>query len=209
MANLSQDDRTVIGEHPLDDFLDHLRDLLRKAEQSYGPSSTSHNGAGDTRDQEPSKAVSRLLSILQGHDVAFTLRSKTGAGVLAAELSTLFRRVRNGDFNYQQYRTLSLLVINLASDFDIWNAVFDLIRSISRINPPTSIPLQLPCSLACHVDFLHVITEFLELFREIIPHYGHGVDRFFQPRPIIRTSFGLESRTDCQSGRVARPKEHV
>jgi hypothetical protein len=119
MANLSQDDRTVIAKHPLDDCLDPLRDSLRKAEQSYGPSSTSGNGAGDTRDQGPSKAVSRLLYILQGHDVALTLRSKTGAGDLASELSTLFRRVRNGDLNYQQYRLLSLLVINKASDLDI------------------------------------------------------------------------------------------
>jgi hypothetical protein len=68
---------------------------------------------------------------------------------------------------------------------------------------------QLTGSLASYVDFLHIITEFLELFWEIIPHYGHGIDRFFQPRCIVRTSFGLESRTDCQSGRVARPKEHV
>jgi hypothetical protein len=130
MANLSQDDRAVITKYPLDDCLDPLRDSLRKAEQSYGPSSTFDNGAGDTRDQGPLKAVSRLLSILQGHDVALTLRSKTGTGDLASELSTLFR----------QHRPLSLLVIKNASDLDIWNAIVDPIKSISRITPPTSIP---------------------------------------------------------------------
>jgi hypothetical protein len=65
MANLSQDDRTIITEYPLDDYLDSLRDSLRKAEQSYEPSSTSGNSAGDTRDQGPSKAVSRLLYIIR------------------------------------------------------------------------------------------------------------------------------------------------
>lgn len=125
----------------MNDCLDRLRDSLRrairdpfrKAKQSYGPSSTSDNGAGDTRDQGPLKAVSRLLSILQAHDVALTLRSKTGAGDLASELSNPFRRVRNGDFNYQQYCPLSLLVIKNASDLDIWDAVFSLIKSISQI----------------------------------------------------------------------------
>ncbi|ERF73796.1 hypothetical protein EPUS_05500 [Endocarpon pusillum Z07020] len=128
MANLSQDDRDIIKKHPLDDCLDHLRDSLRKAEQSY-------DGAGDTPDQGRLKVVSRLLYTLQGHDVALTLCSKTGAGDLASELSTLFRRVRNGDFNYQQYRALSLLIIKEASDFGVWNAVFDLIRFTSQIAP--------------------------------------------------------------------------
>ncbi len=93
MANLSQDDRAVITKHPLDDSLDPLRDSLRKAELSYGPSSVSYDGAKDTRDQRLLKAVSRLLHTLMGHDVALTLRSKTGAGDLASELSTFFRRV--------------------------------------------------------------------------------------------------------------------
>ena len=134
MANLSQDDRDVITKHPLDDSLDHLQDSLQKAEQSY-------DSAGETPDPGRLKVVSRLLSTLQSHDVALTLRSKTGAGDLASELYTLFRRVQNNNFNYQQYRPLLLLVINnKASDLDIWNAVFDLIRSISQTTPPTSIP---------------------------------------------------------------------
>lgn len=62
-GNLSQDDRTVITKHPLDDSRSS-RDSLRKAEQSDGPNSITHNGAGDTRGWEPLKAVSRLLYIL-------------------------------------------------------------------------------------------------------------------------------------------------
>ncbi len=113
--------------------LNHLQESLRKAEQSY-------DSASDNHDQGTLKAVSRLLHTLLGHDVSFALHSKTGSGDLVSELATLFRRVGNGDFNYQQYRPLSLLVIKNASDLDIWNAVFDLIRSVSRKTPPTSIP---------------------------------------------------------------------
>ena len=105
MANLSQDDRTVITKHPLDDTLEHLRDSLRKAEQSYRLGS-SYDGAVENPNQGCSRAISRLLYILQGHDVAFNLRSKTGNGDIASELDTLHRRVRSGDFNYQSVNRL-------------------------------------------------------------------------------------------------------
>lgn len=140
MANLSQDDRTIIAKHPFGTSLDHLRDSLQKAEESYEPGSISYDGAGDNSEQGPLKAVSKLLSTLQCHDVAFILRSKTGKEDLASDLSMLFRRVRNGNFSYQQYRALSLLVIKKASDLDTWSAVFDLIRSVSLTTPTTSIP---------------------------------------------------------------------
>lgn len=112
MASLSQDDRAVITKHLLDDSLDHLQVSLQKTEQSY-------DGAGDTRDQGPPKAVSILISTLLGHEVALTLRSKTGAGDLASELFNLVKRVRNGYFNYQQYRPLLRLVVKKAPDLDI------------------------------------------------------------------------------------------
>jgi len=79
---------------------------------------------------------------LQGHEVALDLQSKVGSGDIASELSALFRRVRNGNFNYEHYRALSRLVIKQAPDVDIWNAVFDLIITVSRTTPPTSIPIS-------------------------------------------------------------------
>ena len=85
---------------------------------------------------------SRLLTTLQGHDVALTIHSKTGTGDLASELYTLFRRVWNGDFNYKHYRLLLQLVIKRAPDVDIWNAVFDLIRVVSRLIPSSSLPVS-------------------------------------------------------------------
>ncbi|KAL8698069.1 MAG: hypothetical protein Q9201_006780 [Fulgogasparrea decipioides] len=140
MANLSQNDRNIIAEHPLDKLLDHLQDPLRKAEQNNIPGSLSHDGIVNRPDQGPQKAISRLLGALQVHEVALDLRSKTGNENIASELSTLFRRVQNGNFNYEHYRALSRLVVKKAPDIDIWNAVLDLIITVSRTTPPTSIP---------------------------------------------------------------------
>ena len=138
MANLSQDERNVIAKHPLGDSLDHLQGSLQKAEQSCKPGSISYDGAVNSSNQGPPKAISRLLSTLQGHEVALDLRSRTGHGDIASELSTLFRRVRNGDFSYEQYRALSRLILKKAPDVDIWNAVFDVINTLSRKTPPLS-----------------------------------------------------------------------
>lgn len=106
MANLSQNDRTILVKYPLDSSPDHLREPLRKVEQDYEPGSIPHNDAVDTSDSGPQNAISRLLPALQGHEVAFKLRSKIGSGDIASELYTLFRRVRNGNFNYEYYRAL-------------------------------------------------------------------------------------------------------
>lgn len=76
MANLSASDRNIIAEHPLDTYLDHLREPLRKAEQDYRPRSISHDGAVDRPDSDPQKTISRLLSALLGHEVAFAQGSE-------------------------------------------------------------------------------------------------------------------------------------
>ena len=142
MANLSQSDLDIVAEHPLDKCLDYLQNPLRKAEQNHRSGSLPYDGVANSQDQGPQKAISRLLYTLQGHEAAFNLRSKIGNGDLASELSSLFRRVRTGSFNYQHYRPLSQLVIKKASDVNIWSAVFELIITVSRTTPPTSIPVS-------------------------------------------------------------------
>ncbi len=142
MANLSQNDRIIIAEHPLDKCLDHLRDPLRRAEQRYEPNSLSHHDVVNGADSDPQKAILRLLTTLMSHEVALDLRSKTGSGDIASDLFGLRRRVRNGNFNYEHHRALSRLVVKQASDVDVWNAVFDLITTVSRTTPPTSIPVS-------------------------------------------------------------------
>ena len=132
MANLSPDDREIIDKNPLNSSLDGLQNSLRCAEISY-----SDNSLDRTDNQ---KLISRLLSNLQGEEVAFKLRSKTSSRDIASDLSDLFKRVRSDDFNYSYYRPLIKLVIQKAPDIEIWNAVFDLITTLSRVTPPTSIP---------------------------------------------------------------------
>ncbi len=113
MANLSQDDRTVIAEHPLDNCLGHLQDSLRKAEQI--PSQVpSLSAAIDSSDQGPRKAISKLRNILEGHEVALGLRSRTGNRNVASDLLGVRERVHKGDFNYEHYRALPRLVIKQA-----------------------------------------------------------------------------------------------
>ena len=140
MASLSHNERNIIAEHPLDRCLDHLQEPLRKAEQNFRPGPISYSDTIKDQDQGLRKTVSRLISTLLGHEVALDLQSKTGSGDVASELSALFRRVRNGNFNYEHYRALSHLVVKQASDVDIWRAVFDLITTVSQTTPPTSIP---------------------------------------------------------------------
>ena len=140
MAKLSQNDRNIIAEHPLDTYLDHLREPLRKTEQSYKPGSLSFDGAADAPDLGSQKVISRLLYTLQGHEVALDLRSKIGSNNVATELSKLFGLVQSDRYSYEHYRALSRLVVKQAPDVHIWNAVFDLIITVSQTTPPTSIP---------------------------------------------------------------------
>lgn len=135
MASLSQNDHNIIAEHPLNSTLDHLRDLLRKTEKSC-------NAVDDDFDQGLQKAILELLATLLLSETANYLPSQTGNRNVAIDLLSLRDRIQKGDFNYQLYRSLSQLVIKKASDVDIWSAVFELIITVSRITPPTSIPVS-------------------------------------------------------------------
>jgi len=139
MANLSQNDRNIIAEHPLDKCLDHSLDPLRKAEQNYRPGPIPYNDTLTGQDLTRQEAISNLLLALMGHKVAFNLRSRIGNSNIATELSKLFGLVQSGRYNYEHYRALSRFVVKKAPDVDIWNAVFDLIITVSRTTPPTSI----------------------------------------------------------------------
>ena len=140
MTHLSQHDRTIIVEHPLDDSLDHLQDILRKAEQSYQLDTISYDGAVDRTDQGLQMATSRLLGALLGSEAAGHLHSKIGNRDIASDLLAVRKRLQKCDFNYEHYRALSRFFIKKVSDVEIWNAVFNLITTLSRISPPASIP---------------------------------------------------------------------
>ena len=74
-----------------------------------------------------------------GAEVALDLRSKTSSRDVISELAVLVRRVQKSDFGYAHYCPLVRLVIQNASDFEIWNAVLNLIATLSRATP-ASVP---------------------------------------------------------------------
>ncbi|OJD15290.1 hypothetical protein AJ78_04439 [Emergomyces pasteurianus Ep9510] len=133
MAELSDHDFDIIAKHPLNDSLYRLQDLLQEAEQKY-------NDTTDPRDEICQQAISKLLTTLMGERAAFTLGSRTGDENLASDLASLFRRLQQGHLAYDHCRALAQLVLQKASDVDVWKAVLELTATISRSTPPASIP---------------------------------------------------------------------
>ncbi|KAI9375562.1 kinase-like domain-containing protein [Aspergillus egyptiacus] len=132
MVSLSEDDCKVIESHPLGNSLDNLQQSLRDVER--------FDGADDRPDEECQKAVSLFLSALIETEAALALRSRISSYDVATELALLSVRVRKGDVSYTHYRPPVKLVIQKASDSDIWSAVLDLIATLSRaITKPASL----------------------------------------------------------------------
>ncbi|EFY94336.1 hypothetical protein X797_012091 [Metarhizium robertsii] len=68
------------------------------------------------------------------------LASRTGREALVSNLTAIRLRVQKGNLKYKQFRPLSQLVIKQAPDINIWAAIVALIRSISHLTPPPSLP---------------------------------------------------------------------
>ncbi|OJD16018.1 hypothetical protein AJ78_03771 [Emergomyces pasteurianus Ep9510] len=126
MANLTQTDRDIIQKYSLEDYLDPLRDILEDAEHSYKPNLTSYDGAVDIS--------------YSGHELALNFSSQIGHRNLTLDISKLFGHIQQDDFSYENYRTLSQLVIRKAPDIDIWTAVINLIITVLRSTSPPSAP---------------------------------------------------------------------
>ncbi len=107
------------------------------------------------------------------------------SGDIASELLTLRKRVRDGNFNYEYYRALSRLVIKQAPDVDIWNAVLNLIITVSRTNPPTSVPVSFDGTSITHSSSSQQRGEQTQklvegrIFEEISECTYQNVDGFF------------------------------
>ncbi|EEH33159.1 hypothetical protein PAAG_04212 [Paracoccidioides lutzii Pb01] len=141
MAGLSQEDRKIIKNHPLANLVDHLRGALQQAERQY-----AYDGADESQDQLYRNAISKLLSALQGEEAALNIRSRISDGNVASDIANLFTSLQRANFSYNHYRRLVHLVIqrlpptesqNVETwNFDVWNAVFGLIDTVSRGTPP-------------------------------------------------------------------------
>ena len=178
MANVLQDDRIVIEKYPLEHSLDHLRDALRKVEESYDAADQQHG-------QRAQKAILGLLGALLLSEAAGCLALRTENRDIASDLFRLRQCVQKGDLNYEYYRALVRLVIQKASDVDIWSAVFNLITTISRLTPPTSIAPSFDGPPITHSSASQQGSEQTEkllkapIFHEIMNCTYRGVGGFF------------------------------
>ncbi len=119
MANFLPNKRVIIAKHSLTNSLEYLREPLRKIEQSYKSDSLSYNSAADSLDSDSQKTISRFLSVLLEHEIAFNLRSKIGDSNIAIELSKLFELIQSNRYNYEHYCTLLRLVVKKVFNIDI------------------------------------------------------------------------------------------
>nr|KMM68937.1 hypothetical protein CPAG_05260 [Coccidioides posadasii RMSCC 3488] len=124
-------------KYSLSESLDRVRDLIQAAEQ---PLLTSYDGTDDGPDHTRQMAVSKLIIALMDEKAAFNLRPPISSRDVASELSRLFTQLRDGDFCYEHYRPVIQLILQKASDIDIWKAILTLIAAVSRTTPPPSVP---------------------------------------------------------------------
>ncbi|OJD12146.1 hypothetical protein AJ78_07217 [Emergomyces pasteurianus Ep9510] len=134
MADLSQKDRDIIKQYPLNDSLDELTDRLQGAEE------VNDSRRSDSLDRLYRTAISKLIVALQGADAASKLPSQVNES-LDLDLAGLYMRLgkEKGSFNYNPYRDLVRLVIQKAPDVDIWKAVYQVIETVSQLTPPATV----------------------------------------------------------------------
>lgn len=185
-GNLTYNDRVIIGQHPLSDSLDYLREFLQKIEQTYAKSLSYEKS-----DQEPRIAISQLLFILWRNDAALELHSKTINLNIRSELWTLICQAQTGYLDYEHYRVLSQLVIEQAPDVDIWSAVIDVIartRPAKAVTTPppsgsafSSTIQQTPCSFnsGSFIDTSEQRTQVnVALKQELLPNHRLDIPDF-------------------------------
>ncbi|KAI1954742.1 hypothetical protein LOZ58_006907, partial [Ophidiomyces ophidiicola] len=165
MAELSLDEKSIIDDHSLSDSVHDLRALLQEAENIYASRLISKDGSVDSLNKLYQNAISKLLYALQGEDAAFNLRSRSADHNVASDLADLFKRLQRAPFHYEHYRPLTQLVVNKATDTDIWTAVFNLTAVVSSSTPPATVP---PSSDATPVRFTSSSQKGAEQTRRLV-----------------------------------------
>ncbi|KAI1906107.1 hypothetical protein LOZ65_006886, partial [Ophidiomyces ophidiicola] len=115
MSELSTADRETIEKFRLKKSLEHLHDRLKAANQA------SRNPTPDTANH------SKKASKTSGENVAF-------------DLASLFKILQQRRFNYDHYQPLVQLVLQKAPDTKIWQAIFELIATVTRADRSTPAP---------------------------------------------------------------------
>ncbi|KAG5962451.1 hypothetical protein E4U56_003386, partial [Claviceps arundinis] len=138
MADLTEDERRIILDNPLGHSLDSVREALRNAEG---------DAQGEAFDAERSdpwlEAASELVIALLASRACRRLTSRIeNRRHLSSNLGDIRTRLEKHELPIQVVRPLSQLVLNQASDIDIWTAVIAVVATLNKDTPPTYHPLS-------------------------------------------------------------------
>lgn len=136
MAHLTQHECDIIEQNPLGDSLDAIREVLREVDASHSDDSADV----PARPRLFVAAIAKLLKSLSASEVSLSLDSRTGRELLASDLLFVLTRLQKGEILYEHCRPLSELVVQKASDVEIWGSVIILVQAVSHCTPPPSLP---------------------------------------------------------------------
>ncbi|KAK9445211.1 serine/threonine-protein kinase Sgk2 [Metarhizium brunneum] len=174
---LTEQQINVILEYPLNNTLDPFRDKLRDLDEA---------------DRSWHNATASIILALVDTGAVLNLGSRGGKETLADNLFPLYPSVRKGSFKREHFRHLIRCIIDKASDIDIWEAVFSIIKSLSALTPPRSsitptfkgTPVKTSSSRLADSETRDIIKG--ELFKEIKNYTFRNVkgfyNKFFNPK---------------------------
>ncbi|KAG6310268.1 hypothetical protein E4U44_005702 [Claviceps purpurea] len=170
MTDLIEEERRIILDNPLGHSLDSVREALRNAEE---------DAQGEAFDAERSnpwlEAVLELVIALYASRACRWLASRIEKRRhLPSNLGDICTRLEGHELPIQVFRPLSQLVLNQASDIDIWTAVIAVVDTQNKDTPSTYHPLSWP-------PFKYTATEAdAEVFDEICNSTHCAVGGFHQ-----------------------------
>ncbi|KAG6023351.1 hypothetical protein E4U40_004000 [Claviceps sp. LM458 group G5] len=132
MADLIEEERRIILDNPLGHSLHSVREALRNAEGD------TQGEAFEAERSSPSfhAASFDLFSVLFTSATLPSLNSKRKP-TLTNDVARVRQCIKKSELSSQHFRRLSQLVLNQASDIDIWTAVIDMIATLNKDTPPT------------------------------------------------------------------------
>ncbi|KAI0467048.1 serine/threonine-protein kinase Sgk2 [Xylaria cf. heliscus] len=176
---LSEEQTRVIADNPLGDTLESVRVKLR-----------------DCTDVLSKGIVARLLGALVGSSAALKFRAPDGNGNdgVPERLVLLRRKVGEGVIQLDPFRPLVCHVVDKSSDINIWQAVFNIIETLtdSTLTPPLysiaptfrGTPIKNSSSRLADSETREIVEE--ELFNEIknctFRNVGGFWGKFFDPK---------------------------
>ncbi|PFH55760.1 hypothetical protein XA68_17659 [Ophiocordyceps unilateralis] len=172
---LTEQQISIISDHPLNDTLDRFVDKLREFDES---DHTRHEDVAD------------LLLALVGTTAAFNLPCPDGSGNAATRLLHIYHRVH--ELKLESIRPLVRCVIDKAPDIYIWQAVLSLLETLSYLPLPPSLvcptfigtPVKTSSSHLADSETRAIVEKelFAEIKKCVFRNVGGFWDKFFDSK---------------------------